>query len=137
MFTGSVPPLPPLSHSLNYCTLDASSATSLQLPLQGCSGSDLVIEASGCFSVLIPLSLSLEFDTTAHPLLCDALSSVAFFGHYIFLLWQDPFFLLPPKYWCASLPCLLLSSFSLCLHCLGLLLTYSERCPRSRTRTES
>lgn len=96
--------------------LDASSTASLQLSLQRCNRSDLVPEATGSFSEHIFLYLSLEFDTIAHSLLCDALSSLAFFGHYILPLWQNPFLLLPPKYWCAAL----------CMHCLRLLLTYSD-----------
>lgn len=77
--------------------------------------------------MLIFLYLSLKFDTLkAHSLLCGPLSSVAVFSRYLFPLWQDPFLLLPPRYCCASLPYPLLSSFPLCMHCLGLLFTYSD-----------
>lgn len=82
-------------------------------------------EAIKCFLTLVFLDLFLEFDTVVHYFFMTP-SSVAFFGHCVFLLLSGP---LPPVVFQMLVHLFVLPhsfSFSLCMHFPELLLTYTN-----------
>lgn len=115
---GLQPPLPRrLTHSLNHCSLDASSTTSLKLlHWQRWNRSDWPLSDKShwmLFSLYLPGFFSGIWHRCTVPSLRRS-SFVAFFGHCFFLLSQGPFLMPPPECWWTSLACISTLFFTLC-----------------------